>query len=215
MKIWHHYEKYGFGDSIKWAWNRLLRKFFLKKQIIFFFELSEIDENDYDIPENVEIIIAKKENEVDLKYLKKLIESNTELMGMDAKNMIEERFSSGAWLWLMIMDGILVGYSWTISKDPLRSTFLPYTEKDVHNIGTEFFEEFRYRGLLRILSTYRFVKLKQEGFIRYYTETYEWNKAAIRAIEKDKMQKLGIAKKRKSFGRNIVIWYEMYNKKSF
>lgn len=211
-KFIQQYKKNGLVGSIHWLFVKIQRKF-IKRQILFFVELTEINDNDFLLPDNITIEIVKSENEIGDKELKRLIEGGTALMGNKAKQMIKERFAKGALLWLMKMNDQFAGYSWTISKDTLRPTYMPYTEKDVHGIGDEIFEEFHNQGLHRIFVKYQLINMKNEGFLRFFGEIYVWNKPSLRSYGKTEMRKLGIAKKRFLGGRNIVTWYEMYNRK--
>jgi len=55
--------------------------------------------------------------------------------------------------------------------------------------------------------------MKNEGYKRCYSETYIWNKRAVKANLKIGSRKVGIATRLKIFGKNVVIWHDMSSDK--
>jgi hypothetical protein len=205
--------KLGFGGGIKWLFI-IGRRIVPRRQVIWCIDLLGIDSESFSLPDNIEIKRYYKEDEIEHDDYVRLVETGTELMGSNARQLVKKRFSNGAQLWLIKENGQTAGYRWTIVKDPLTPTYIPHTETDVHGIGGELFEEFRGRGLFEILTKFHFITLKNEGFLRFYGETYEWNKSAVHSLAKTN-RKVGVAKRFSIFGRNVVIWYEMSNNSKF
>lgn len=204
-------DKRGLLGGINWLLTTLIRRIFPHRQVIFFADLMEMDSNNLSLADNVEIKKYSRKDEIEHAEYIKLVETGTELMGSNAANLIEERFRNGGQLWVIRENGLFAGYGWAIVKDPLTPTFFPHTEKDVHHLAGEVFQEFRGREVFRILTQYMLIDYKKEGFSRFYGQVYEWNKASIRANSKF-MRKIGVAKRFSILGREIVIWYEMLNK---
>lgn len=209
-------KKRGLWGGIKWLLIITKRKIVPHRQVIWFIDLREIDSETFSLPDNVEVKRYYREDEIEHADYIRLVETGTELMGSNAIQLIKERFNNGAHLWLIKENGQFAGYKWSIVKDPLTPTYIPHTEKDVHGIGGELFEEFRGKGLFEIFDNYQFIALKKDGFSRFYSETYEWRESAVRTLSKSKIRrKIGVAKRFSILGRNIVIWYEMSNYSKF
>jgi hypothetical protein len=203
----------GIISGIRWLITKIYRRILPHRQTIRFTDLSEISSDGFSIPDNIQIQRLHSRDQMNKEDLKILIESETELMGSAANNLINKRFDKGGILWLIKVDNHLAGYRWTIVKDPLSRTYVPHTEKDVHVIATELFKEYRGQNLFILFTKYMMITLKNEGFKRVFSEIYLWNKRAEHAISKiEYYRKIGIARRFNFFGRNIVIWYDMSNK---
>ena len=113
------------------------------------------------------------------------------------------------------IDNQLGGYRWTICSDHFNTTFVPHTEADVHSIGLELLPAFRSRGLFELFRKHFLVTLKKEGFKKLYSETYLYNKRAVKAHLKIGVSKIGIATRFSIFGKNVVIWHDMTSKANF
>ncbi len=203
--------KRGLLGGINWMFNRIWQRIIPQRIVIWFTDLMEINGEAFSLPDNVEITRYTREDEIEHCDYKRLVETRTELMGSNPIEFIKKRFSYGAQLWIIKVNGQFAGYHWTIVKDPLEQTFFPHTERDVNAIGVEIFEEFRGQGLYKILNDFMVITLKKEGFSRFYRTTYVWNKSSISAISKTH-RKIGIARRFSIFGINNVLWYEMSNK---
>lgn len=195
-----------------WLFVAIIRRIFPYRQAIWFTDLTELSTDEFIMPTNIKIKRYSSRDQMDKEELKRLIECDTELMGSAGGIIIDERFDKGALLWLIEEDCHMAGYRWTIVKDPLMPTYIPHTESDVHELGAEIFEGFRGRNILQISTKYILITLKNEGFKRFYSESYLWNKRAVNAFLKTDYRKIGIAKRFSLFGRNVIIWYGMSNK---
>ena len=193
------------------AFHRLIPR----KQVIWFTDLTEIDSDGFFMPDNLKIQRFDSIEEIDSKDLKKLTECGTELMGSAGSNLIRERFKKGAVLCLYKENDKLAGYCWTIVKKHIRPPYLPHTETDVHFFGTEIFPGFRGGYLFRLFDEGTKIIYKKEGVKRYYSETYLYNKRALKAIFKTSARKIGIATRFSIFGKNVVIWHDMTSKANF
>jgi hypothetical protein len=203
----------GIISGIRWLIIKIYRRMLPHRQTIRFADLGEISSDGFSMPDNIKIQRFHSRDQMNKEDLKILLESETELMGSAASNLIHQRFEKGGILWLIKVDNNLAGYRWTIVKDPITPTYVPHTEKDVHVIATELFKEYRGKNLFILFTKHMMITLKNEGFKRVFSETYLWNKRADNALSKiEYYRKIGIARRFSFFGRNIVIWYDMSNK---
>jgi len=171
-----------------------------------------VDTESFSLPDTLKIERINSINQINEKDLKMLTESRSDLMGSAASILIRERFDKGAVLWLLKENGHLAGYRWTIANNHVTPTHVPHTETDVHSIGAELFDGFRGRYLFDMFLRGTFIILKSDGFKRFYSETYLWNKRAIKAILKTGLSKIGTATMISIFGKTFVIWHEMSSK---
>lgn len=208
-------DKRGIFGGIKWLITTSYHRLLPQKQIIWCTDLTQMDAEGFSLPDNLKIQRFYSIDQVDKEDLKTLIECGTELMGSAASSLIRERFDKGAVLWLYKENGILAGYRWTIANNHVTPTYLPHTETDVHSIGEEIFPAFRGRNLFLLVRTSCRIIMKNEGFKRFYSETYLWNKRAVKAILKAGGRQFGIATMFSIFGKNVVIWHDMTCKTDF
>lgn len=204
----------GLVSGLRWLFVTIIRRIVPHRQVIWFVDLTKITSDEFSLPHNMFVKRFRSQDEMDEDDLNTLIKCRTELMGSATNEMINKRFKNGAVLWLIKEGDCIAGYSWTIVKDPITPTYIPHSEDDVHRIGSEIFSGFRGRNLFQLLTKYMLITLKKEGFKRFYSEAYLWNKQAISAMLKTDYRKIGVAKRFSLFGRNVVIWYEMSNLKN-
>ncbi|MGB5157634.1 MAG: hypothetical protein WBN77_09395 [Desulfobacterales bacterium] len=206
----------GITAAIRWLITTVYHRTIPQKQVIWCTDITEINPEGFSIPDNLKIKYFYSIDQVDKEDLKTLTKyGGTELMGSAASSIIHDRFAKGAVLWLLKENGKLAGYRWTIVNKHMLPPYVPHTESDVHIIGTEVFPGFRDRELFQIFIKYSNITLKNEGFKRNYSETYLYNKRAVKAILKIGARKIGIARRFSFFGKNVVIWYDMTGKTDF
>lgn len=202
----------GIIAGLGWFFKTFYYRIVPQQQAIYFVDLTEINDKGFILPESIEVNKYCALTELDEKDYQILITRGTSLMGSAASTLISQRFSHGATLWLTKENNQLAGYRWTISKDNLLKTYIPHTESDVHDFGSELFEEFRGRNILQISFKQTMLTLKKEGYKRCYGEIHMHNKRSLKAYSRTIFRKIGIAKRFNFFGRNVVVWYDMYNK---
>lgn len=198
----------GVFHGIKWIMVTLFRKVIPHKQVIWCTIIDEIDFENFKLPENLSVQRVTSISDLSLGDFKTLKE-DTVLMGSAGHIMIGKRFSTGGTLWLLKCEGKLAGYRWYFANDHIHPTYLAYTEKDIHSVGAEILSDFRGKHLAPIFEKEIFRILKGEGLKRCYSETYLWNKQAVKSFLKTDKQKIGIASRFNFFGKNIVIWHDM------
>lgn len=202
----------GIIAGLGWFFKTIYHRLVPQQQAIYFVDLTEINDKDFILPDSIEVNKYCSMEELDEKDYKILITRSTSLMGSAASTLISQRFAHGAALWLTKENSQLAGYRWTISKDSLLKTYIPHTEADVHDFASELFEEFRGKNILQISFKQIMLTLKKEGYKRCYGEVHLHNIRSVKAYSKTIVIKIGIAKRFNFFGRNVVIWYDMYNK---
>lgn len=202
----------GIIAGIKWLITTIYNRVIPRNQVIWFTDLTEIDSAGFLLPDHIEVKRYYSLNEIDKEDYKTLVECGTALMGSAGSILIRERLNKGAVLWLLKENGRLAGYRWTIAKDTLLQTYMPQTETDVHEFANEIFPGFRGRNFGQLTFQQTLIMLKNEGFKRYYAEIYKSNIRALKSTAKTVLKQIGVARRFNLLGRNVVIWYDMYNK---
>ncbi len=206
----------GVVTGINWLITRVFHRAIPHKQVIWFTDLTELDAEGFSMPNNIRIERFYSVDQVDKQDYKTLAECSSDLMGSAAGRLMHERFIKGAVLWLIKVDGRLAGYRWTIANDHRTPTYMPHSNTDVHNIGAELFPGFRGMYVHQLATAFEKMTLRNEGFKRYYAETYLWNKRALKAIlKKTSGRKIGIATRFSFFGKNVVVWHDMTENMDF
>ena len=198
--------------GLTWLITTVYHRVIPQRQVIWLTDLTKVDSEGFSMPEGIEIKRYHSIDEIDKEDYKVLIERGTSLMGSAASILVRERFEKGAVLWLLRENGQLAGYRWTIINNHVTPTYFPHTETDAHSIGTEIFPDFRGGHMFRLFDEGLKTILKKEGSKRYYSETFLWNKRAVKAILKTSSRKIGIATRFSIFSKNIVIWHDMTTK---
>ena len=202
----------GIIGGLIWLITTIYHRAIPQKQVIWCTNLTELNGEGFSIPDHINIERLYSLDQLDKRDYKTLTECGTDLMGSAGSIIIRERFDKCAVLWLLKENGQLAGYRWTIVNNHVTPTYFPHTEGDVHSIGAEIFPNFRGRNLLFLFQINSFIIMKNEGFKRFYAETYVWNKQAVRAFLKTNLRKVGIATRFSFFGKNVVIWHDMTGK---
>jgi ribosomal protein S18 acetylase RimI-like enzyme len=125
-----------------------------------------------------------------------------------AQKRMDERFAHGASLWVVLFDGELAGYGWTLRGRTIEPYFLPLGPDDIHFFDFHVFPAYRGRGLNPLLVKHILASLRAEGGGRAWIEAAEWNAPQRSSLQKTPFLRLGLAKKWTIFGRPIVCWAE-------
>ena len=199
----------GFVAGMKWLLMAMHHRFIPEKQVVWCNDLTAFDANGFKLPDHVEIQRFYSIDQMSKEDLKILMDCKSELMGSAASILIHERFNKGAVLWLLKENRHIAGYRWTIVNNHVTPTYVPHTKTDVHSVGAELFVEFQGRSLIDLFLKSTLITLKDEGFKRYYAETYLQNKRALKAFSRIGLHKIGTASRFSIFGKNVVIWHDV------
>jgi len=203
IRFKHYYRRKGLINTIHRIFQKIKDLPFWKPEILFFVDLAKLENKERTIPNNFRIECLKSEDEIfreDLVVIFKNI--SEEIM----RYFMEERFSQGAFLWLIKVDGAPAGYIWSIERRTIRPHYFPLTADDVHLFDNLIFEKFRGRSINSVLINYVLTELKRDGLVRAFIETNITNTSEIRSLSKAGFQKYGLSRKCHVGERNFVIW---------
>ena len=122
------------------------------------------------------------------------------------KKLHAERFSRGACLWLLKMDGRVAAYGWTIREQTIDPHYFPLGPGDVHLFDFFVFPEYRGRRLNPALVSHILAQLATENVSRALIEAAEWNTPQLASLQRTPFRRVGCARKCRFFGKTIVIW---------
>jgi ribosomal protein S18 acetylase RimI-like enzyme len=198
-----YYRRKGIVNTICHAFQKIRELLFRKPDILFFVDLPRLKNEEYIISDNVGVECVRSEAEISKQDLNMLFEHISEKI---FAYYMEERFSKGALLWLVKVDGMLAGYIWSIAQRTIKPYYFPMTEKDVHLFDNFIFEELRGRGINQALVNYVLAKLRKKGLARAFIETNVANTPEIRALAKTGFVKFGLGRKYHIHGYCVAIW---------
>ena len=198
-----YYRRKGIINTIHRVFQKIRELFFRKPDILFFADLPRLKNEEYVLPADFGVEFVRNEAEVSRQDINILCEHIGEKI---FRYQMEERFSEGALLWLVKVDGMLVGYIWTIRGTTIQPHFSPVTTNDVHFFDNFIFEEFRGRGINPVFVDYVLWKVRKEGLIRALIETKVTNTPEIRSLAKTHFKPYGLARKLNILGRSVTMW---------
>jgi len=198
-----YYRRKGIINTIRRVFQKIRELLFRKPDILFFADLPRLKNEEYVLPANFGVEFVRSEAEVSRQELNILCEHIGEKI---FRYQMEERFSKGALLWLVKVDGMLAGCIWSIARRTIQPHYFPMTDKDVHLFDNFIFEELRGRGINTVLINHVIDELKKKGLLRAFIETNITNKREIRSLAKTDFQKFGLGRKYHTRGYCVVIW---------
>lgn len=199
IRIARFYKNDGLSATVRQFILHFRRIPLQNKYIIYCSELMELSNEKPKAPPTFIIECNKSEtdiSEADKKLLCKEI----------SQNQLEDRFSKGAFLWLIKHDKSLAGFVWSIIQKPVEPYFFPLTKKDVHLFDNLILPQYRGRGVNTILINHVLFEFKRRGFLRAFIETRAWNSSEIKSLIKTPFYKFAEARKFHFFGRNFSSW---------
>jgi RimJ/RimL family protein N-acetyltransferase len=124
------------------------------------------------------------------------------------ESQMDRRFGKRAVLWLVRHEGKIAFFMWTILEKHVAPYFLPLGPKDCLVFDVEAFPDFRGMGVLPFALNTALGEFAREGIQNVYIDTAVWNEPCIRSLRKTPFRQIGVARKHKIFGKNIVLWDE-------
>jgi GNAT superfamily N-acetyltransferase len=206
MRFIRYYKRNGIIGTAHRFLQKVGRLFFPKPDVLFYVDLHGLNNEQSVLSDEFSIDCIKSQAEISKQDLDVLFENIGEKIFI---HQVEERFGNGALLWLVKVNGTLAGHIWSIQGKTIQPHFLPLTDKDVHLFDDFIFEEFRGRGVNRVLVNYVLDRQKKENMTRAFIETKLTNKPEIRSLAKTSFKKFGLARKYHAFGRCFVVWSKL------
>jgi CelD/BcsL family acetyltransferase involved in cellulose biosynthesis/GNAT superfamily N-acetyltransferase len=161
--------------------------------IFYYTDLTERKSTGSILPAGISIECCKSDADISQQDRKALL---AHLMEKNLRRNIEERFAKGALFWLVKVDGELAGFIWTIRGATVEPYINPLTADDVHLCDNLMFEEFRGRGINKVLLNFVLYEMQKQHCVYVYCETHITNTPEIRTLAKEDFHKRGLAKKR-------------------
>jgi len=199
----NYYQKKGFLKTVSRIFEQFYRILFKSKTVLFFADMSEVDNSKLKLPQDIVIEYKESFNQALQSDMKKMINYWEDIMEMDRAR---ERFEKGAILWIIKSKADIAGFGWSIRGKMVSPYHLPITPNDVVLFDFFTFEEYRGHGFYALLLENIKGKMKLEGVSRVYGHSYEWNRSSIHGLEKGNMHKFIVTRKFHFWGRNITIW---------
>ena len=205
-----HVREKGFFSAIgrmaEVAWQRI----FQGEIIIFCFELNHIDFDAVPLPPHITVERKKRMADISPDDMLRLASVTNERV---LSREMEDHFKRGSDLWLAKIDGTIATYRWSLRKTPPGHSFFPFSDNDVYMWQLWTYKEYRGRNIPYHMGHYVLGELKKEGVERAFWTVDRWNKPSLRYTAKMPAYEFGRAKALHILGRDIVIWYDMHNRR--
>jgi len=173
---------------------------------VFYYDLTLFNIHDVQNPDNIEIESKTNEKQIGKEDLNSLIEHIGEEILLP---QLKKRFPHSAILWMIKVDGKLAGYVWSIGKSTAECPcpyYFPLCDNDVFLFDGSVLTQYRGRNLYPLLVKHVLYGVKKLGFIRAIFDAHEWNVPVQKSFLKVGMKKLGVVRKYKFWGRNLLLW---------
>jgi ribosomal protein S18 acetylase RimI-like enzyme len=180
-----------------------VNRIFANRMVLFYFDFADEVPGEAELPSSVRL--ERKNNEVEICQpdLQEFINFwNPKLARQEMKN----RFSQGASLWMLKVEGQVAGYGWTLRGRTIEPHFFGLGRNDAHLFDYYVAPSHRGRGLNPLLVNHILRSLAVEGGGRAFIEVAEWNHAQLSSLRKTPFRRLGRALKVTIGSRTIVQW---------
>lgn len=181
LRIRRYCRSQGVARTILRLFQKAFGQVFHRREAVYYVELTKDSHEKPELPQNISVEVLSKSENVPTEMIKAFSRSHCEGI---LRNEMERRFPEGANLWLLKVEGVIVGYIWSIVQDTITPYYWPLTPNDVHLFDNEIFPEYRGQGLNVVLLEYVLVRLRQEGLVRAFIEANLTNKAQRRSLKK-------------------------------
>lgn len=196
--------RHGLKSSIKRVWPEVRNRILRSRNVIYGLDLYWREFEEHAVPANCQIEKADTRAEMPEGLLKQIAEYYNEELLLDA---IRKRYEMGARLWYLRSDAGYVGYTWSLTGRAMAPYFFPMMERDVFFFDVFVFPPYRGRGFNSVLMNHLLRHYKNDGFLRAYVDTLEWNSPEMRSLAKNGFVRIGLARKRFRRGKCKVTWW--------
>lgn len=206
IRFSRYFRKYGLKQSIKRMIEKSYQNIFKKNDFVFYQDLTLVNVQDTQNPQNIIIESITRENEIEKEDLNSLIEHIGEEIILTE---LKERFAKLAVLWMIKVDGKLAGYVWTIRKSTYKCPcpyYFPLCDNDVFLFDGSVLPQYRGRNLYPLLLKNVLCGVKRLGFIRAICDAHEWNGSVQKSFSKAGLKKIGVVRKYRFWRHDFLLW---------
>jgi ribosomal protein S18 acetylase RimI-like enzyme len=202
-RVTDYYSRHGFSATVRRASLAIQRALFAGRMVVFYCDLPAHAARPVNIPSSMRIERVKREAEL---RAQDFDEITSFWNPKQARRNVQERFASGASLWLIKSEDKVAGYGWTLQGRTIAEYYFPMGPKDVQLFDFFVFPKFRGRALHWLLTAYLLQALASEGAARAFADTGEWNQPQISSFRMTPFRRLGLVRSFTIFGRTFVTW---------
>jgi hypothetical protein len=198
-----YYRRNGLTATIRRAQLAGKRGLFAGRMVVFYCDLDEQRLPPVNIPNTMKVERIRVLTELSAEHFREMTSFwNAELAGRN----IRERFEKGASLWLVVSEGRLAGYGWTLHGQAIAPYYFPLGLDDVQLFDFYVFPKFRGRALHWLLTAHILHMLAAEGRSRAFADTGEWNQAQLASFKMTPFRPLGLVRTYNILGNVLTCW---------
>jgi hypothetical protein len=204
-RVREYFERHGFAETVRRAGVAMRRGLFANRMVVYYCDLAKLPAVPVNVPESIRIERVQREGELGAQDRAAIASFwNPDL----AQRNIRERFEKGATLWLIRSGEALAGYGWTIQGRPISPYYFPILPGDVQFFDFLVFPKFRGRAIQWLLTAQILKTLKDEGALRAFADTHEWNQPQLASFKMTAFRPMGMIRTVTMFGRTFSSWSE-------
>jgi GNAT superfamily N-acetyltransferase len=197
-------QRHGLKSSVKRLWREARNKFRYNRDILFHRDMLLGGFESHPMPENCRVEKFDKDTGMPERLSKRIGQEYSEEL---LQEYVHNRFETGACLWCLMNDTEDMSYLWTLKGRAMKPYYFPLTQRDLYVFDGFTFPAFRGKGLNCVVLDFVLKHFRDEGFLRAYLETHEWNSAVIKMVPKNGFVRLGLARKKVHRGKVKVTWW--------
>ncbi len=187
-----YFKRYGVRATAGRVTQSVIRSLFCNRMVLFCFDFEEELPKPAEGPVTFRVEEKKHEDEICATNLNEFVSFwNPKL----AQQEMGHRFTRGASLWLLKVDGKLAGYGWTLRGGSIEPHYFLLGHDDVHLFDYYVAPSYRGRGLNPQLVNHVLRNLAKDGCRWAFIEVAEWNHAQLSSLRKTPFRRLGYDKK--------------------
>jgi RimJ/RimL family protein N-acetyltransferase len=203
-KIIFWYEKHGLLNMFFVAGERIWRKIFRNRYVLFCLDFADLKESDMCfLNKNVILVQYEDPNDIPQKDIDQMISNMGKVI---IEDMLQRFHTKGATLWIAKINGRVAGVQWSKIGGFDGFDAIPLTSKDVVPIAVFVYPDFRGQNIGPTMIQKMICELNKKGVNRVYINVNIWNTTQLHSVLKAGFKKIGVYREFKVLGRHITIW---------
>ena len=196
--------RHGLKPTVQRTWREARNQLRYNRDVLFCRDLLQGGFDGHPIPAGCRVERYDKKTGVSKRLLKRIGEEYSEEL---LQEYVQNRLDKGASLWCLGDEKDDMTYTWALTGRTMKPYYFPLVDEDLHLFDGFTFPPFRGRGLNAVLLDHVLKHYRDEGSLRAYLETHEWNTSVMKLVPKNGFVRIGLARKKLRRGRCKVTWW--------
>lgn len=204
LRTTKYVRRHGLKPAVQRIWREARNQLRYNRDVLFCRDLLRGGFDGHPVPEGCRVERYDKGTGVPQRLFKRIGEEYSEEL---LQEYVLNRLDKGASLWCLMNETEDMTYTWTLTGRTMKPYYFPLLDGDLHLFDGFTFPSFRGRGLNAVLLDHVLEHYRDEGFVRAYLETHEWNTSVLKLVPKNGFVRIGLARKKAKRGKCKVAWW--------